>query len=325
MALSNNKSKEILNKIGKAAHSSRGRDAILFIMFLGISYIFWLMLTLNNEIQEDFEVPVELTEIPDSITMLDEIPHKINVSVRGKGSALVRHKWGGLSPMKLQFRDYVSNNKFIMGKNDIDSKLRSFFGSGTQMISFSPDSIKSSFSSHAGLKVPLKIKTDINAHFQYVINGEIAADVDSVSLYSANDIPREIDHVETVPIIKYELKDTLRIVAKIKNVPGIKAIPDEVLVTIPVEPLISKKQTISITTINTPTGSELILFPSTVTLNYLVPMSQYNNSYTDTKVEADFNSTKSGNVKIPLYISNIPEFYQNITIAPDSVEYIIEQ
>ncbi|MDE6305700.1 MAG: hypothetical protein K2L90_03835, partial [Muribaculaceae bacterium] len=94
MSAFNDRIRRWISSANATLHSSRGKDYLVFLLFLCVSYVFWLLLTLNNEIQEDLEVPVELVEIPDSITLISEIPPSIAVSVRDKGSSLARYVWG---------------------------------------------------------------------------------------------------------------------------------------------------------------------------------------------------------------------------------------
>lgn len=315
----------ISRKLKELISSSRGKDTFLFLSFLCVSYVFWLMLTLNNEIQEDFDVPFEITNVPDSVTMIDNIPTKINVSVREKGSSLIRYKWGNIPALKVRFKDFSYGNRFFLGKSEIDSKLRSYFGGNTQIVSFSPDSIKTSFTTHKGRKVKLQINANVSSNFQYIINGKIKSNIDSVLIYTSDENPNNIDYVETVPIIEHELKDSLSVTAEIKKLSGVRIIPDKVIITIPVEPLISKKQNIIVDAINVPTSTSLITFPSSIEIDYLIPMSLYNSENDGIKVFVDFSSIQKGEKKLPIIISNIPETFHNVSIKPDSVEYIIEQ
>ena len=79
-----------------------------------------------------------------------------------------------------------------------------------------------------------------------------------------------------------------------------------------------------ISNINTPSGYNLITFPSTSEIDYLVPMSKYSEKDTIVKVIADFKQSRNTD-KLPLNIVNAPSYWQNISITPDSVEFIIEQ
>ncbi len=318
------KFRDILSRIDNVIHSAKGKEILIFILFVCVSFIFWLLLTLNNEVQEDLEVKIELVDIPDSVTILNDIPPIINVSVRDKGTSLIKYVWGNIPNMKIRFSDYINNeNRLTMGEADIDSRLRTFFGNNSQIISSKPDSINVYYTTLPGRKLKIDIDADLRPALQYVINGEITSNADSVTIYSTSDLPLSVTSVKTVPIVRSTLKDTTYIDAKIIPIPGTRIIPDRITLCVPVEPLIAKKRSIQIEIINTPANTELITFPSNVDISYLIPMSLYNNDDIELKAYADYNNIIGS--KIPISLSEVPDYYDSPVLSLESVEYIIEQ
>ena len=329
MSALHDKAKRWLRSANAELHSSRGKDILVFLLFLCVSYVFWLLLTLNNEVQEDIEVPVELTEVPDSITIISDVPQSIAVSVRDKGSALARYVWGNTPTMRIRFSDGRKvDNRLIISESEIDSRLRSFFGQSSQIVSAKPDSISLYYTNQPGRKVPLELKVDAHPSMQCVISGAITADTDSVLIYSVNDLPASLTTVQTVPIVRTGLTDTTYVEARISPIPNARIVPDKVLVRIPVEPLISKKRYIPIQVTGVPTGTELLTFPSKVEISYLLPMSLYAIDDEEIHAVADYSTlltphglTPKLAVKLPI----LPPFYHNVSLSTDSVEYILEQ
>lgn len=320
---------DLLKRVSNKSRTSKGQDVLIFFVFLCIASLFWLLSNLNNEIEENIEIPIEIIEIPDSVTILENVPTNINVIVAGKGFSLVSYMLGYIPLLKIKFSDFIHNNTphelFLLHKNNFEKLLYNYLGGGIKILSINPDSIKFNFASTPGKKCALKINTDIKPHFQYTISGNIISDIDSVSIYKINNDDTIISITNTELIKLSDLKDTTIITAQIKPIPGFKIIPNKVKLLIPVEPLIAKKQVISIKAINVPHDLDLILFPSSVEISYLLPMSKYNTT-NDILITADYEYTKTGNSnKIPLNISNIPYNFKNIELVSDSVEYIIEQ
>lgn len=324
MSTENNTLRQFKSKLDRLIHSSKGKDIIIFSLFLCVAYAFWLLLTLNIEVQEDMEVNIELVDIPDSVTIINDVPEIINVSVRDKGSSLIKYTWGSNPVMKVRFKDYDNgDNRLVMGEADIDSRLRSFFGNSSRIISSKPDSINVYYTTKPGRKAKILINADLHPALQYVINGKITASSDSVTIYSISDLPLSLNTVNTVPIVRSEMKDTTYIEAKIVPINGTRIIPDRIKLCIPVEPLIAKRRTIPVVPVNTPENTGLITFPSTVEISYLVPMSMYNNDNYEMNAYANYNDISDNG--IPLVLSEPPAYYHNISMTPDSVEYIIEK
>ncbi len=319
----NEKAHELHRKVQAAIHSSRGKDVLLYLLFVAVAFVFWVFLSLDTEVQRDFELPLEVQELPDSVTVIGQIPSEISVSVKGKDSQLLRYMWGKMSPVKFKWNENLAENAFLLSHVKLEARLRDYFGSGVQVVSCRPDSVRAAYTTLPGIKVKLNVQADIHPNLQYIISGPIRADVDSVTLYSSTDLPHSLKFVSTEPVVKSELKDTMRYEVKVKPIAGVRIVPDKVIVTVPVEPLISRRRTINLDVINLPPDKGLITFPSKVDISYLVPMSAYNDDY-PVKAFVDYNDIKPLRKKVPVSLSVIPEIYHNLSFAPDSVEYIVE-
>lgn len=316
----------LISKIHDAVTSARGKEILLFLLFLMISYVFWLLLTLNNEMQEDIEVPVEIAGIPDSVTVISNIPESLKISVRDKGSALMKYKLGGIKPLKINWADYSqAKNKFLLNKADLGAKIRDYISSSSQLVTMLPDSISLSYTTTPGRRVAVKVQADLKPIFGSIINGPLTTNTDSVWLFSVEDLPHNLTHVETLPIVRSSLSDTTEITVAIKPLPGVKIVPEEIVVKVPVEPLIARRQMATVIAKNIPDNISLHTFPSRIEIAYLVPMSEYNsepydiNAYVD---YADIANNTSG--KLPVTLSLYPESYHSVEAIPDSVEYITE-
>lgn len=313
----------LIEKMTAALKSSRGQSFLLYLLFVAVAFVFWVFLSLDTEVQRDFDVPVELQELPDSVTLIGNMPSTIGVSVKSKDFQLLKFQWGKLSPVKFKWEGNVADGYFVLSREKLNARLRDYFGNGVQIVSCRPDSVRISYTTQPGVKMKLDVIADIHPNLQYILSGEVRANVDSVTLFTKGDLPRSLSEVTTEPIVKSGLKDTMRYTVRVKPIAGVKIVPDVVTVTVPVEPLISKKRSINITVENMPAGLNLVTFPSKAEISYLVPMSAYNDDYA-VRAYVDYNDCSPDRRRIPVNLSTIPSVYHNVSIEPDSVEYIIE-
>jgi len=313
-------------KIGTGARSSKGKDVLLYLMFVIVAFVFWMLLSLDNEVQRDFDIPLELNEVPDSVTIVSALPPSVNVSVKGKGSQLLRFLLSRSMPaLKIKFEPTQGrDNQIYIGRQRLEARLREYFGNTVTIASCKPDSLKLFFTSRPGKKIKLEIDADVHTSLQYIISGPIKASVDSVTVYSVDDLPHNLTKVKTESIVRSGLKDTTRFDVRVHPIAGARIIPEHVTVTVPVEPLIAKKRVVTIQQLNVPAGYNLILFPSKIEISYLVPISEYSSDIPIT-VYVDYSSLKRGMTKLPLTFSIAPDAARNISLAADSVEYIIEK
>lgn len=297
---------------------------MLYLMFVCVAFVFWLLLSLDSEIQRDYDVPVEITEIPDSVTLITPPPSGINVTVAGKGSQLIRYQWGKMPVMKVKFKDHIErDNVMSLTKPQIDSRLREYFGQGVQISSVRPDSLILSFTTSPGVRVPVVIRAEVHPNLQSIISGRIRANVDSVTVYAINGVPVNLKSVETEKFSRSGLRDTTRVTIGIRPIENVRIIPDKVTVTIPVEPLISKTRKIAVEGTGLPDNLDILTFPSSVTVSYLVAMSDFNTDL-PIRVYADYKDLNRRSQKVKVSVS-APDLCHNLTVSPDSVEFILEQ
>lgn len=308
----------------RAVHSSKGKDVLLYLMFVCVAFVFWLLLSLDSEVQRDYRVPIEIAEMPDSVTLITSAPGGIDVTVHGKGSQLIRFLWGNMPVMKVKFNENISRaNTMQLSKPQIDARLRDYFGQGVQITSVRPDSISLSFTTSPGVKLPLVVNADVQPNLQSIISGAIRANVDSVTAYGVNGVPVGVTAAETESFARINLKDTTRVTVRLRPVDNVRFIPDKVTLTIPVEPLISKTRTVAVEAAGMPDGIGILTFPSRVSVNYLVAMSDYNTDL-PIRVYADYSDINYSTQRVKINVS-APTLCHNVTVSPDSVEFILER
>ena len=132
--------------------------------------------------------------------------------------------------------------------------------------------------------------------------------------------------VETEKFVMKELTDTVLTTLALKKVKDVKIVPDSVRVIIPVEPLVGQKSSIPVVITNLPENVRMVVFPSRVSVSYLLPISQYGNVIGKNEFEAvvDFNNITKGSDKLPVHLGKVPASLRNVRLELDSVEYIIE-
>lgn len=302
------------------------RTALNYLVFVFISFIFWVFISLNNSMQYDMEIPIKINSIPDSTTIISNIPERVNVSVKDKGNALLKFIIGETPTLNIKFNDYnAEEGLFYVSNTELRKNIRNLFENSTTIQSMSLDDINLKYTNLPGKKVPIKLDLDIRPNIQYIIYGMMKQDRDSVLVYSDRNTLADINEVYSYRVEERELTDTLIRTVTISPIQGAKIVPDKIKVTIPVEPLISKRIKIPVQVKNMPKGTNVITFPSEVEVSFLVPFSMYRKNqpiyaiadYTDILI-AESN-------KIGIKIEECPALYNNISLEQDSVEFIIEK
>ncbi|MCH4156299.1 MAG: hypothetical protein LKF31_08355 [Muribaculaceae bacterium] len=308
-------------KLNKHYYKSLG----LYLIFIVIAFVFWLLLALNNTLQRDIMVPLKLTSVPDSVTIITDPPAFVRVTVRDKGASLLKFFFGESSAININFNEFAdANGNIHVSSAEFRSLVRNLFDASATIISVSPDSLNVRYTNLPGKLVPVRLDLDAEPDMQYVINGPVTLSDDSVLVFSDRKTLDDIDEVYTFHVDVTQLKDTLVRPVNIAPIPGTKISPRSITITIPVEPLIRKEQNIPIIVKNKPAGVRVVILPSVVQASFLVPLSMYSKNK-PVIAEVDYNDILySMSNKLEVRIAESPAIYKNISLGIDSVEYVID-
>lgn len=304
--------------------SGRLRDLSLFAVFTVIAAIFWLVLVLNDVTQDDIDVKVQVYNLPDTVTFINDPPAVIHVTVRDKGTALARRKFMQSPRLNLNFAEYASDGYFRVSATALAAHIRALFGPGASVNITSLDSISLMYTSAPAKFVPVRIDATLTPVLGKVINGKPRSSVREIKIYSAREILDTISYVSTFPIVRRNISDPLTVNVRLRPIKGVRMEPSSIDVTIPVEPLENRKMAVEITPVNVPEGETLALFPAKVQVSYLVPMSMSDDARTPFRVLADYKSLSSAADRhIKIRLAPLPAGVADATIEQDSVEYTI--
>lgn len=316
--------KSVKENVDSWLSSADGHNILVFFVFVIISALFWILMALNDEIQKDISIPVKIENVPEDVTMLYSESMKFDLSVRDKGSALLKYQLGKRAELKFDFASLrASRNQLVINTQDAATALRNIFGQGA-ITSINPDSIVIPFTRIAPVKVAVDINlSDINTNPRFVIS-DIIISPDSVLLYSTSDDAIGYTSITTLPITLKEIDDTVSVCAKISTQSGFYPQPEEVNVTFCVVPLITAHRKVDITIINAPENKTVVTFPAQADVSYLVPMDFFKSDDLSIAIVADYEKRSFITPKLPLRIESHSDIIRNVTLDVDSVEYLIE-
>ena len=318
-----------LNGIGKktiiALRSPKGRDVMMFLLFVVISAALWVVLSLNEEEQFDLRMPVRITHVPDSVTLISSGPENLSTSITATGTTLMRMTLGKVPTVDRDFRAFRSGDYLHLSSADLKGLVRSAIR-GSQVIVVYPDSLTIPFTTSEGFRLPVIVDARVAAGPQSALVGHPRISTDSVNVYLAPDqMADNFEAVTTEPIRMLGIDKTTTRRVKLIGPAHSRVIPDSIDITFEVEPLIFKSRKVVIEPVNVPKDMKLITFPAQTDVFYMLPTSQYKAGGTHFRVVADFQTIKPGDEKVQLSITDVSENLRNVHLTTDSAEYIIER
>lgn len=300
------------------------KKSLTFLIFVVIAALFWFILALNDSIQDDFEVKVNIYNVPDSVTFITVPPQKIHVMVRDQGTNLWRNGIFGSATVNINFRDFGADGVFRMSRSELNATLKNVFGPSATLLSSSIDSLALTYTTLPGKRVPVDVSADLSPAVGKIISERPVVTPNSVVVYSTRNVLDTITRVFTEHFSRRNLEESTEIPVKLHSIPNVRIEPSAVRVKVEVEPLVRKQASVSIQVQNVPAGLDLLLFPSNAMVEYYVPMSRFNpNSPDRVDVGVDYNDLKEGSHKLPLHLLYTNPGLLNMRLLSDSVEYTI--
>ncbi len=305
-------------------NSGRLHNLLVFLIFVAIATVFWFMMAMNDSMQRDFNVKLEIENVPDSVTFISDPPTSVHVAVRDRGTSLLRV--GGFQGpvVKLNFRDF-SNGGLLRGSHsDILAALRATFGKSASILSVSVDSLRVPYTTSPGRTLPVETSAILTPFPGYVVAGKTRPEPARVTVFGPSSIVDTLTRVFTIPLKRSDLKESTQIPVDVKPIPGVRIVPSSVKLLVSVEPLVRRETALTIKALNVPADRTLMLFPQKVEVAYYVPMSRFNEEEPDMEVVVDFDDVaRIGSSHLPVRFGHVAKSVIRPELLADSVEYSI--
>ena len=305
--------------------SSRFRSILTFAVFVAISAMFWLILTLNDSVQDGCMVNVRISNKPDSVTFISEVPKTIHVEVRDKGSSIMRSMWMKTPTVNLNFRELADKGQLICSRSDMMAALKETFGNTATIVSSSLDSLRLLYTDRPGKSLPVVVAVKANAHAGFFVSGHPSSEPSRVTAFGPREIIDTLTRVFTKSYVESDLSESRSFNADLRSIQGVRLIPGSVHVKVNVEPLVAKEDIVTVVAENVPNDENLLLFPSNVRVSYYVPMSEFDDDRKAVRVVVDYNDVAAHmGERIPLRLEPIKGVNAvNPRLHSDSVEYTL--
>lgn len=307
----------------------KSRDALFFLFFLLLSTIFWFVIALDLQRDATLRVPINYRGLPDEIVIDGELPERIEISVRDKGSTLLKYRKQSRVPLAFDMEKiYFSKGKIVITQDQLRNRMASYVLPSTAVLSIKPDSIVYRYSHLESKVVPVKLKSLPKLAPQYTLSDSTLIEPAKIEIFGPKHLLDSIDAVYTLKPEGRAVSDTVNMTLALEEPgKGLKYAFDEVDVTVFVEMFTENKVELPITVINKAPGAEVRLFPHTVQVTYHVGISKYRQVNTDDiKVVFDFEEAKESNKRrYNLQVINNSKYINNLRLSPERVEFLIEE
>ena len=312
---------------------TKSNELLVFCFFLTVSFGFWLLQALNENLDREVQVELELVNIPPEMTIIDSLPASLTVSIHDKGLTLARHSFSSIFRPNLVEIDF---NQFYTGQaeaevdisnSDMTQMIRRIFNTSTKIQSFHPDALRFAYNRRKSRMLPVKLSGSIKPSLEHYIQ-EVHIEPDSVLVFALASVLDTIQAVYTDALLLEDLQKDGHYQIGLRKQKLMRCEPNSVGINVEVGYYTEKTVQVPVRGVNFPADKKLRTFPAQVSITFRVESGRYQKVKPEdfvltTSYEELLSNTESS--KLRLHVKTPPKGVSDVRISPKEVDYLIEQ
>jgi hypothetical protein len=323
--------KSAARKIKVLFYRYKGKNALIFLFFVLLSFGFWVLLSLQEEYEIEVSFPVRYKNMPAETAFAGpQPPHEIKARIKDKGSVLLNYTAGNtLSALEMDMKNIAvkSNGTFSLSEKELETALLKRLAPTTSLLTFAPPALEAPYSKLGHKTLPVAFAGKIGTEPGFHVSGEIHFQPSEVKAF-AGDVA--LDTLRCISTVYTEIRKgnrTVRRTLRLQPPPGVTLEPSSVQVTIPIEEYTEKTLEIPIAATGVPARYTIRMFPPAVKVSCLVPLSRFkeldeDRFYAYVSLETPDESIYG---KLPVRLAGKPDWVNAVSVSPETIEFILEQ
>ena len=305
------------------------RQLLVFFFFLVLSFIFWIF-TVGKEVKEqEFDIEVTLTGVPDNVVVTTEPPHKLSIKLKDEVFTLFNYKYRKRKDFKvnINWANVATPTGHVrLLTSNLTKQLMASLKSTTEVVSCKPDTVEFFYNYGQSKQVNVIFQGSIRPDSAYnIIASELMPR--RVTVYASKSIIDTITGAYIMPVNLSNLTDTTVVEVDFQKIRGAKFVPSKVRLTVFADRMVEKTVKVPVRRVNFPAGKALRTFPPKVDVVFQVGTSLYRKiteeSFTIVVNYEDLLEDTDN--RFDLSLKSVPFGVQHARIVPGEVEYIIEE
>lgn len=321
--------KSAQRKIKVFLHRQQWKETLIFLAFVLLAFSFWYLQSLQQDYEIEVNIPVRYKNVPAQISFTDTVPQTVTARLRDKGSVLLNYTFGRkFVPFEVNMKDVsIGKGTLTIERKEIEGDIYKQMLASTMLLSIEPSDIKINYNKQKEKDVPVSFNGYISLAQGFHRSGDILIQPSIVKVFAAENMLDTITDIKTVFTEIKKADNTITRILALQKRPGVTFQPETVTITIPVEEYTDKTIEVPIIVTGIPHDYTVRLFPPTVKIVSNVPMSRFKDITTDMfAIEIPFLDLEQNLTgETPVFLTRQPEWARTTTLAPNKIEFILEQ
>ncbi|MBQ6063592.1 MAG: YbbR-like domain-containing protein [Prevotella sp.] len=305
------------------------KEFLIFLLFLVISALFWLGMTLNETYEREYMVTMAMDKVPKNAVITKSIDDTVLVTIRDRGFLHTAYTYSDrLKKVKVNFLTYANKKvgKGVVSQVELQKIIYKRLYGSSKVVSVKPDKMDFTFNYGLSKKVPVRLMGSIVPAKSYYL-ARTRFWPDSVLVYATQAKLDSIKYVTTEDINIENFEDTVVRNVSLSKVDEVKIVPATVKIALYPDILTEGSIEVPITAINMPAGMVLRTFPSKVKVKFIVGVSMFKKIRPEQfLVVADYKELmKRPSDKCNIYLRTSPHGTAKAQLEIRQVDYLIER
>ena len=295
------------------------------------------MNTLNKTYTDEQKFAVRYTELPDDKMLANTPEDYLSLTINAQGYTLLKYRLGLIfNPitMEASYQTLRRNNRSAQGEYQLVTqsafdKVASQLSSGVRLIRIEPDTLTFLFSETTVKSVAVKPALQLQFEKGFLPKGAMIVEPAKVSVIGPKALVDTMQFVYTRAKTFRKLKDTFRASIELQPVRQLRYSSGEVSIVQVIERHTEATFQVPIEPINLPKELTMRFFPGTVTVNCMVPISDYEKlqpyMFRAVVDYVSIRDARDNQAKAKVTISRVPDYVTDVKFNPKNVDFIIEK
>ena len=322
--------KDLINRILKALNIT-GRDWAVLLLALLLAFSIWIIHNLSLKYNDYLTVSVIAKCSIDGHSSVASNTCDVVARGRATGYKVLKFNASGREkPVTVEFSSSVMKHKdgdlYYVTSDALQEYTHLIYGSGVSIEYFVSDTLFYRFPTVNSKKVPVHPVLSLTYDSQYMSDGDVEINPDSVYIYGEPHRLESLSQVYTKAVKYASLNSNVSGVVELEPMRGVTFSVDQVGYNIDVVRFVEMTSTVSVRCINVPSDKVLMVYPSSVNvaLKCVYPLPARFENQPDVYVDYnDFVKSMSG--KCPVRVMDMGSAVIEAVVDPVYVECRLEE
>ena len=299
-----------------------------FLIFLALSFFFWMITKFSNQYTEVLLVDVRFNHFPMGVVPISDTSSEVQVTLTASGFQLLFYKFLGSSIVLNSEKGLFENGNASIPLQLSIQEIQDQFSGTPEIKAFFPNTLHFEYSELGNKRLPIVLQSDIKLANGFGIAEPLEFDPDSINVIGATNL---LDTLKAVSLNTSNLEVVNSTISGNYNLinPAPKQLDfsdSEASLKIIVDRFSETTIKVPVRLFNVPDSIALKLFPSSVDLTFSSSLAQIKTiTASDFVISCDFKLLKMGDAAMKLELKEQPSQLQNLRWSPKQVEYLIRK